>query len=808
MDGQEEELLVDGIHTLFRSARDSDDESEDARRVTPDAVPDGDVEEEKKEGGEKGERKEKKEEDEDEEQEEREKEEDEEFEEGLDEMAAGSAEDIEQQKRVGKFGSLFREMIMRIRVVNAISGPAKEPAPAPPTPSDDALVPPGVRTLVCASGAPVLTRLSTESALFGQTMLSADHARVMRLVRPEGDAPAAAATRDQLHALTTLLRATPVFAGVPDAVLDRVASAARFTRVRAGETVVRRGEASPQMYVIARGAVAAQVVDGEISCQLSGGDSFCEAPGHSMEEREWLSPATFVAIETTDLMAVGADQQKTLGAHHRRTREERDAFLLSRLRVPVFRGAHAEVISAVSAAMRAETVPRGRVLVQQGTRCDDVFFVRRGEVTLLKEVLLGGVPHVVELGRLGVGDCFTHALPATEHDAALGVAAAARDGGGAGAEPPLFATMRRRTESRAAAYAGRPLTVAPFSAAASAETDLLVVNAEFLRSAAGETVMERARLCAGYFDETEAVIEAEVADNARRAANAVVARSMAELHCTSRKLLSRAATGTAAANRSRGTLLRLQRLRKKADNPVRQRPGAEGAGERFLGRLAVSRDVIPKRDELVSLATGETFCTRDGGGGGGGAEAASWLLRQPTVDEAAAARRALASTRCVRRRAVRPAGARSAPSLGPPAARAEVEERSGGRDVLLSRSSRPRPRDGRAPPLGRGWSVRALMHDDMRACVSRSGGRRRRLPAAAPRRLVVAADRGWDMRRAPSTLIVRKAPASPRLRDSPAWRSTDAAASPRESRRRWGAAARGMTRSRTVARLAAREGGL
>jgi len=92
----------------------------------------------------------------------------------------------------------------------------------------------------------------------GITMPIAAHDVRLRQVSPELDAETA---RQGASRREDLLRAVPLFAGLPGEALGRLATGTRLARYATGEVVIRQGDAGSELFVIQSGEVAVWVHD-------------------------------------------------------------------------------------------------------------------------------------------------------------------------------------------------------------------------------------------------------------------------------------------------------------------------------------------------------------------------------------------------------------------------------------------------------------------------------------------------------------------------------------------------------------------
>ncbi len=123
-----------------------------------------------------------------------------------------------------------------------------------------------------------------------------------------------------------LLRAIPIFAPLPELVLERLASIAVETRSLAGEAVIVQGEEGDRFYVIAEGAATVEI-DGVEHSQLGMGDSF----GEIALLRDVPRTATVRAVELLRMYALERDDFIAAVTGHAPSREAADSIVAARL---------------------------------------------------------------------------------------------------------------------------------------------------------------------------------------------------------------------------------------------------------------------------------------------------------------------------------------------------------------------------------------------------------------------------------------------------------------------------------------------
>jgi hypothetical protein len=123
-----------------------------------------------------------------------------------------------------------------------------------------------------------------------------------------------------------LLRAIPIFAPLPPAVIERLASIAEEVRVLPGVAVCTQGEPGDRFYAIAEGSAEVSA-DGEERPRLGPGDFF----GEIALLRDVPRTATVTAVEPLRLYALERDDFIAAVTGHAPSREAAESIVSSRL---------------------------------------------------------------------------------------------------------------------------------------------------------------------------------------------------------------------------------------------------------------------------------------------------------------------------------------------------------------------------------------------------------------------------------------------------------------------------------------------
>lgn len=255
-----------------------------------------------------------------------------------------------------------------------------------------------VATLLFAGLLMLLAGLVAVVAAF---VLQLTRARAPRLPPAEADSSAT------LHdAFVAAAGHVPFLARIPAGVLTDIAAGMRAQTAKAGQPVVRQGEAGDRFYFIAQGSCAIEVEDDSGRRHrlrvLQAGDFFGEVALVFAMKRT----AHVVAIEDTELLTLDRDSfHRIIEASDANAgdvvAELRGAALIRA--VPSLAYLSADETRSVLEAMEVESYAPGATIVEQGAVGDALFIVRDGSVTV-ERTAPGGSRR--EVAVLGVGECF------------------------------------------------------------------------------------------------------------------------------------------------------------------------------------------------------------------------------------------------------------------------------------------------------------------------------------------------------------------------------------------------------------------
>jgi len=199
----------------------------------------------------------------------------------------------------------------------------------------------------------------------------------------------------------SLLTQSPVFADLTAEEVQAVVARLRPQRFRAGQTIVRQGDAGDSFYLVARGRVAV-VVEGaegpQELAELVEGDYF----GEIALLRETTRTATCLARTEVETLALAREDFAGLLARHfvAAGKVEKVAALSAMLRrMPLFADFSPKQLQALLARLHGETVAAGSVVIRQGEPGDRFYIIASGQVEVTVRDEAGGERVVAHLGR-------------------------------------------------------------------------------------------------------------------------------------------------------------------------------------------------------------------------------------------------------------------------------------------------------------------------------------------------------------------------------------------------------------------------
>ena len=159
------------------------------------------------------------------------------------------------------------------------------------------------------------------------------------------------------------------------------------SRAEPGEVVVRQGEPGSVFFVIVVGRVFVSIREpgtGEDKrvATLHNGDSFGEL---ALMQPDALRAATVVAAESTEFLTIGReDYHRILGTANEESLAEKVACLA---RLPAFASTPTNMLRSVAYVASTREYPRNALIVKQGERTEEIFFVQRGGARVVREIV-------------------------------------------------------------------------------------------------------------------------------------------------------------------------------------------------------------------------------------------------------------------------------------------------------------------------------------------------------------------------------------------------------------------------------------
>lgn len=211
--------------------------------------------------------------------------------------------------------------------------------------------------------------------------------REKRLARREILAkPAAERTESELLLLEEVLSRLKFARRLRHAEKVELCKSMGYRKILAGETLFRQGDPGDHFYVIIVGCVSVRIQDAQTGedhevAVLRNGDSFGEL---ALMQEGNLRAATINAKDDSEFLTIFRDDyNRILGAVSEH--ELADKVNLLR-RLPAFRNVPLSMVRSVAYVMSTRDYPRNALVLRQGDEVEDVYFVERGGVRLVREV--------------------------------------------------------------------------------------------------------------------------------------------------------------------------------------------------------------------------------------------------------------------------------------------------------------------------------------------------------------------------------------------------------------------------------------
>lgn len=211
--------------------------------------------------------------------------------------------------------------------------------------------------------------------------------REKRLARREILAkPAAERTESELLLLEEVLSRLKFARRLRHAEKVELCKSMGYRKILAGETLFRQGDPGDHFYVIIVGCVSVRIQDAQTGedhevAVLRNGDSFGEL---ALMQEGNLRAATITAKDDSEFLTIFRDDyNRILGAVSEH--ELADKVNLLR-RLPAFRNVPLSMVRSVAYVMSTRDYPRNALVLRQGDEVEDVYFVERGGVRLVREV--------------------------------------------------------------------------------------------------------------------------------------------------------------------------------------------------------------------------------------------------------------------------------------------------------------------------------------------------------------------------------------------------------------------------------------
>ena len=198
--------------------------------------------------------------------------------------------------------------------------------------------------------------------------------------------PAAERTESELLLLEEVLSRLKFAKSLRVAEKVELCKSMGYRKILAGETLFRQGDPGDHFYVIIVGCVSVHIQDAQTGedhevAVLRNGDSFGEL---ALMQEGNLRAASIIAKDDSEFLTIFRDDySRILGA----VSEHELADKVNLLRgLPAFRNVPHSMVRSVAYVMSTRDYARNALVLRQGDEVEDVYFVERGGVRLVREV--------------------------------------------------------------------------------------------------------------------------------------------------------------------------------------------------------------------------------------------------------------------------------------------------------------------------------------------------------------------------------------------------------------------------------------
>ena len=197
-------------------------------------------------------------------------------------------------------------------------------------------------------------------------------------------------TPEDLDALDNFLLKVSFFDNLKEETRMRILSAVEYECAEPCTVLCREGEIGDTFYIVIEGRCGVRVFDTQRDVDVGvgfvrQGESFGEHALHSSGSRR---TATVVCCNTVHLLKLHqSDYNRILRESNERLTHEKVNFL-RHVQLGIFDDFPASILEDLASTMTTKSFEKNQVIIKQGAIVDEMYFIIRGEVRLLKETLL------------------------------------------------------------------------------------------------------------------------------------------------------------------------------------------------------------------------------------------------------------------------------------------------------------------------------------------------------------------------------------------------------------------------------------
>ncbi|KAJ3302368.1 hypothetical protein HDU76_005534, partial [Blyttiomyces sp. JEL0837] len=223
------------------------------------------------------------------------------------------------------------------------------------------------------------------------------HNECVAILKKPGDTR----TKLEIVVIERVMRRLAAFQGLSDFIITETCKSMTYQFIETDRVIFRQGDPALFWYIILSGAVDVQISvtgkleDSKAVKRINAGEGFGDLGLLNDQARA----ATIVTVRQTELVLVQKeDYNRVLRFVHQKHTAEMVNFLKS---IPIFQDWTASALKAIAGKMSFREMPPGSVILEEGKRCDNLYFIKSGVVHVQKNLKHRGRKHSVHITSIG-----------------------------------------------------------------------------------------------------------------------------------------------------------------------------------------------------------------------------------------------------------------------------------------------------------------------------------------------------------------------------------------------------------------------